>query len=513
MGVGEFIKIGRGTWEIQYALQGCSIEDTRANPQDLIEGMLEVGASNSSYEASNDRGAKCWHKGANAKGKPVNVHSKDIEQRTTKLERISKLAATRKDTVFNNLGHAIDLTLLRECYQRLDGKKAVGIDKVTKADYRDKLDENLQSLLSRIRKIAYKPKPSRIVEISKEDGSTRPLAISCFEDKIVQLAVATILTRIFEPLFLPCSYGYREGTNCHEALRALMKHSNKNQQGATLEIDLKRYFNTIPHSNLLEMLQKKITDRGFLTLVGIILRAPVMEGGVAKLNERGCAQGSICAPILSNIYLHYVLDEWFETIKKSHIAGRSELIRFADDAVFLFQYPKEAARIYRVLPKRLNKYGLELHDRKSRIMLSGSKIAEHASKTNTRIPTYKFLGFVCYWGKSRAGFWRLKYKSRSERVTNSLKELRKFLKQSIVQETTAVIKGVNRRVRGWINYHAISDNQRVVNCYILICKHIIFNWLNRRGGKRKANWKIYAQLLKKNNYPERYKVVSMFTIC
>lgn len=156
------------------------------------------------------------------------VHSTDEQQRPTKLERIGKLAVDKKETVFNNLGHAIDLNLLRECYQRLDGRKAVGIDRVSKTEYGESLEENLASLLSRIRKKAYKPRPSRIVEIPKEDGSTRPLAISCFEDKIVQLAVSTILTTIFEPLFLPCSFGYREGISGHAALRMLMKHSNNN---------------------------------------------------------------------------------------------------------------------------------------------------------------------------------------------------------------------------------------------------------------------------------------------
>jgi RNA-directed DNA polymerase len=474
---------------------------------------MEVGASHISDEASNDRGAKGWHKSDNAKGRPMAVHSIDEQQRTTKLERIGKLAEERKEQVFNNLGHAIDLNLLRECYQRLDGKKAVGIDKVSKAEYGEKLEENLKILLSRIRKKAYKPRPSRIVEIPKEDGSTRPLAISCFEDKIVQLAVATLLTTVYEPLFLPSSFGYREGTNGHEALRALMKHSNRNPRGATLEIDLKRYFNTIPHGELLKLLQKKIADKRFLTLVATLLRAPVLEGCTVKQNTLGCPQGSIAAPILSNIYLHYVLDEWFETIKSSHIKGRAELIRFADDAVFVFQHPQEAQRAYKTLPKRLGKYGLELHEGKSKVMLSGGVHAQAKSGKQEQLPTYKFLGFVCYWGKSRAGLWRLKYKSRSDRLTRTLKELRQYLKENSSQETKLVLKRVNRIVKGWTNYHAISDNQRMVSCFILLCKHILFNWLNRRGGKRKINWSKFTMLLKRIGYPERFKTVSMFTTC
>ena len=172
----------------------------------------------------------------------MTVQTEDGKQKTTKLERIGKRAKFKKDTVFNNIGHVVDLDLLRESYRQLEGKKAIGIDGVTKATYGEKLEENLQDLLARIRRNAYKPQASRLVEIPKEDGSTRPLAISCFEDKIVQQAVSKILTAIYEPQFLPCSYGYREGVNGHEALRALMKYSNQNPNGATIEIDLEEIF-------------------------------------------------------------------------------------------------------------------------------------------------------------------------------------------------------------------------------------------------------------------------------
>lgn len=239
------------------------------------------------------------------------VQTEDGDQKTTKLERISKRAMFRKETVFNNIGHVVDLDLLGECYRELDGKKAIGIDGVSKAAYGEELEEHLQDLLARLRRNAYKPQASRLVEIPKEDGSIRPLAIACFEDKIVQQAVSKILTAVYEPLFLSCSYGYREEMNGHEALRALMKYSTANPNGATLEIDLKKYFNSIPHEKLRDILREKITDKWFLKLVEKLYRAPVMDGGKAKLNERGCPQGSICSPIISNIYLHYVMDSWF----------------------------------------------------------------------------------------------------------------------------------------------------------------------------------------------------------
>jgi group II intron reverse transcriptase/maturase len=317
-------------------------------------------------------------------------------EKTTKLERISKRASHQKDTVFNNLWHVVDLEMLLECYQQLDGKKAVGIDGVTKAAYGEKLEESLQDLLGRIRRNAYKPQASRLVEIPKEDGSTRPLAISCFEDKVVQQAVSKILTAIYEPQFLPCSYGYREGVNGHEALRALMKHSNQNPDGTTIEIDLRKYFNSIPHESLRDILEEKISDRRFLRLVEKLIRTPVMVNGKAELNRIGCPQGSIISPILSNIYLHHVIDSWFHEISQEHLRGKADMVRFADDMVFVFQFEETAEKFYKVLPKRLEKYGLKLHEDKSSMIRSGSRAAKEAERRGERLPTYKFLGFVCY---------------------------------------------------------------------------------------------------------------------
>lgn len=441
------------------------------------------------------------------------VHTDDENQKTTKLERIDKRAKFRKDTVFNNIGYIVDLDLLSESYRQLDGKKAVGIDGVTKASYGEKLEENLQDLLARIRRNAYKPQASRLVEIPKEDGSTRPLAIACFEDKIVQHAVSKILTVIFEPQFLPCSYGYREGINGHEALRALMKYSNQNPSGATVEIDLRKYFDSIPHARLQGILREKISDKRFLKLVEKLIRAPTLVNERAELNRIGCPQGSICSPILSNIYLHYVIDSWFSEISKTHMRGRADMVRFADDMVFVFQFKEDAERFYKALPKRLEKYGLKLHEDKTSIIQSGSKVAKEAELRGERLPTYKFLGFTCYWGKSRNGWWRLKFKSRSDRFAGKLKGLRKYLRESLSKETHETLERVKKVVVGWMNYNAISDNQRRVNSFILVSKRILFSWINRKGGKRKINWEKFGRLLKRVNYPSSFKTTSMFVTC
>jgi RNA-directed DNA polymerase len=443
----------------------------------------------------------------------VFTHSIGESQKKTKLDRIGELAASKKDVVFNNIGHAIDLDLLRECYRQLERKKAVGIDGITKEAYGVKLEDNLQDLLARIRKGAYKPQPSRIVEIPKEDGSTRPLAISCLEDKIIQAAVSAILTLIYEPQFLPCSYGYREGVSAHEALRALMKHNDRTSNGAIVEIDLRKYFNSIPHSILMQILQEKISDKRFLKLVETLIRSPVIEKDKVVINERGCPQGSMISPILANIFLHVCIDDWFYKVRKTHMQDLAELVRFADDMVFTFRNQTDAKRFYEVLPKRLEKFGLEMHEGKSSIITSGKKAAEEAHHRGERLPTYNFLGFTCYWGLSRKGTWRLKFKSRSDRLAAKMKGLRKHLKDCLHEETHSVLKRVIKIVKGWINYHAISDNSRRVKSFIHMCRRTLFWWRNRKGGQRKLSWERFAKLLNVVKFPKSFKVTSMFATC
>ena len=429
---------------------------------------------------------------------------------STKLERIAMLAASNKELVFNNLAHVIDIGMLREMYRQLDGKKAVGTDGVSKEAYGKCLDANLREVLLRIQRGTYKPKAARMVEIPKEDGSFRPLAISCIEDKVVQSAVNKILCAIFEPLFLPCSYGFRPKRDCHQALRALQNNTYQNQDGAVIEIDVRKYFNSIPHGILHECLGNRISDKRFLKLINTLIKTPTMVDGKAIINEIGCPQGSICSPVISNIYLHYVIDIWFEKIGRTHMKGRTSEVRFADDMVFIFQKMEDAERFYKVLPKRLSKFGLELHLDKSQLVESGNKAAIRAERNEKRLGNYLFLGFMCYWGKAKKGFWRLKFASRGDRFIAKLKGLRKYLWENRNSKTSVVLDRVVRILRGWINYHGISDNQGRVWSFIHRCQRLLFSWFNHRGGKRRMNWKRFTHILKVINFPEKWKTKSMF---
>lgn len=440
----------------------------------------------------------------------MTVHSKDGTTWLTKLERIGELSAANKDMVFNNIGHVISSDMLKELYRQLNGSKAVGVDKVTKAAYGEELDKNINALIVKIRRGTHKQKPARITSIPKEDGSSRPLAVSCFEDKLVQSAVSVIFTRIYEPLFLKCSYGFRPGQSCHDALRALNKSVFRNFNGAVVEIDICKYFNTIPHEVLMKFLQNKISDRRFLRLVEVLITAPIIDGKEKTKNVCGCPQGSIISPILANIYLHHVIDKWFESIKQSHFRGRAELIRYADDMVFTFQYPREAKRFYEVLPKRLAKYGLKMHIDKSQIIPAGHEAALRAHKAGKRLPTFNFLGFTCYWGRARKGFWRLKLTSRKDRFANKLKGMRKFLWENLNTETSTVLATVIRVTRGWVNYHRVSDNDRRVNQFLLRTKRLLLKWLNRKGRKHPLSWEKFTLQLKASDFPVKWKTISMF---
>lgn len=440
----------------------------------------------------------------------MTVHSKDGTTWLTKLERIGELSANDKSVVFNNIGYLLNADMLKEQYLQLNRNKAVGIDNMTKDTYGEQLNKNINNLVMRIRRGTYKPKPARITEIPKEDGSKRPLAISCFEDKLVQLAVSKILERIYEPLFLKCSYGFRPGQSCHDALKALNKSAFRNFNGAIVEIDIRKYFNTIPHRVLMKLLRDKILDRRFLRLIEVLITAPIINGKEETKNVCGCPQGSIISPILANIYLHHVIDEWFEAIKQSHIRGRAELIRYADDMVFTFQYQREAKRFYEVLPKRLAKYGLEMHVDKSQVIPAGHEAALRANKAGKRLPTFNFLGFTCYWGKAKKGFWRLKLTSRKDRFASKLKGMRKFLWKNLNADTAVVLKAVIRVVRGWVNYHRVSDNDRRVSQFLVITKRLILKWLNRKGRKHPLSWEKFTRRLKAIDFPTRWKTISMF---
>ncbi|MCB1075354.1 MAG: group II intron reverse transcriptase/maturase [Simkania sp.] len=437
-----------------------------------------------------------------------------VHKLNTKLDRIEQRSREAPEATFNNLGHALDLDLLRACFHSLDAKKAVGMDGITKKQYGNELETNLQGLLKRIRNGSYYPKPSRIVEIPKVDGSMRPLAISCIEDKIVQEAVRCILERIYEPHFLDCSFGFRPNRNAHQALANLDKRLLQERCQAVVDIDLRKYFNTIPHKHFGKILQKKVKDRRLLYLIIKLLKAPTIDkDGNIQRNEVGSPQGSILSPLIANIYLHYVLDEWFMHINQEKYRGTAHSVRYADDVLFSFDGMKEAEVFHKELIERLEAFGLSVNESKTKILPCGSRVARDYEKRGKKMPTFAFLGFLHIWGKSKnrkrnETFWRMKRRTDPLRYRKKLAELKRYLikyrhNKGLIPYTISVIKG-------YMNYFAVNDNIYRIRSFLVIVKRLLFRALNRRSQKKSYNWERFQKVLDLNGYPQPSILVNLF---
>jgi group II intron reverse transcriptase/maturase len=396
----------------------------------------------------------------------------------------------------------------------LDAKKAVGVDKITKEMYGNKLESNLLDLLKRIRNQSYYPKPSRIVEIPKVDGSKRPLAISCIEDKIVQEAVRRILEKIFEPHFLDCSYGFRPGRNAHQALAALGKRLLQKNCWMAVDVDLKKYFNTIPHRHLGKILQTKVKDKRFLYLIIKLLKAPTLDkDGTISKNEVGSPQGSILSPLLANIYLHFVLDVWFKKLNEEELKHEGHMVRYADDVLFTFDTAKSAKQFHRDLINRLTDYGLEVNSEKTKIIPCGPRLATKYAEMGKKMPTFTFLGFLHVWGRSfnrKQGieFWRIKRRTDPKRYRKKLSEIRSHLfkhrhDKQLIPYTLSVI-------RGYVGYFAVNDNGPRMIKFLQTVRRFLFEALNRRSNKKSYNWKRFQVILEASKYPTKVQLVDIF---
>ena len=434
----------------------------------------------------------------------------------TKLDRIEQRSQRDGKATFHNLGHALDLDLLRTCAGSLDGSKAVGVDGLSKKHYSENLEKNLSHLLTRVRNGSYYPKPSRMVDIPKADGSMRPLAISCFEDKVVQEAVRRILERVFEPQFLECSYGFRPGRNAHQALASLDKRLLQERCHVAVDIDLRKYFNTIPHKPLGRILQRKVKDRRLLYLIIKLIKAPTLgNDGVLKQNEVGSPQGSILSPLLANIYLHVVLDDWFAQVNQEHFKGSGHMVRYADDVLFTFNCKVDASRFHKQLMERLTTYGLSVNASKTNIIACGSKVAKVYAKQGKKMPTFTFLGFLHVWGRSKNRkrneiFWRVKRRTDPKRFRKKLKEITTHLMK--YRHDKKLIPYTISVVRGYLNYFAVNDNGRRVRQFLRAVKRILFRALNRRSQKRSFTWPRFQQVLDLYRYPKHVPLVNLFFV-
>ncbi|MBT4504247.1 MAG: group II intron reverse transcriptase/maturase [Gemmatimonadetes bacterium] len=428
------------------------------------------------------------------------MHPTEMQRTTdTKLKRIAWLSSQDPHKQFDCLMHHFNADSLEACFHPLKGRKAVGIDGVTKAEYAQGLDENIQDLVARMQRMAYRPEPVRQVRIPKEGQpqATRPLGISTLEDKIVQKMMHRVLESIYEPLFLDCSYGFRPGRGCHDAIRALHQHLFRYKVQTVIDVDLAGYFDSIDHQLLESILRKKIRDERFLRYLHRMFKAGVLAQGECTVSEEGVPQGSICSPILANIFAHEVIDTWIEEMVKPHCAGRVALFRYADDLVICCQYNRDAQRIRRALPKRLAKYKLRLNEEKTQmIFFSKRAYWQHRSAS------FDFLGFTFYLSPSHRGDIIPKLKSQGKRFRAKLKRVNEWARQVRCQEKLPVIwRRFCTKLRGHIRYYGVSFNSDWVEKFIQIATRILFKWLNRRSQRKSFTWEQFNRFIRANPLP------------
>jgi len=427
---------------------------------------------------------------------------------TTKLERIAWLSAKDRDKRFDNVMHLFTEEGLAECYRSLDGNKAVGADSVTKKRYGEDLEGNLKDLHERMRRMAYRPGAVREVLIPKpgQIGRTRPLGISNLEDKIVQGMMHKVLAAIYEPLFLECSYGFRPGRSAHDAVRDLHRHLYSHRVSTVIDVDLSRYFDSIDQQLLLEMVGKKIADRRFLRYLSRQFKAGVLRDGELSIREDGVVQGSLCSPILANIFAHTVIDEWFEDIVKRHCRQAVALFRYADDVVICCESEHDAARVLKALRQRLERFGLRLNEEKTRVVL----FARPPAGTHSGA-AFDFLGFTFYWGRSLNGHSIPKVKTSGTRLRASLTRVREWASTVRTRRGLLAIWGTFcAKVRGHLRYYGVSFNYRALRQFIRHATRILYKWLNRRSQRRSFNWRTFQRFMDRHPLPRPVIYVSLF---
>lgn len=416
----------------------------------------------------------------------------------TKLERIMEISATTPKPEFTSLYHLINIDMLKQCHKELDGNKAVGIDRVTKAEYGEHLEENLTNLVSKLKNKAYKPLPSLRVFIPKANGKKRPLGIASYEDKIVQLAVKKILEAIYEPRFLNCMYGFRPNRGCHDAIKEVHRQISSEHINHVVDADIKGFFDHLSHEWMMEFLKLYIKDPNLLWLINKYLKAGIMTDGVFEESEEGSAQGNIISPILANIYMHNVLTLWYKFVIKSNAVGNSFLAVYADDYIAGFQYKEDVERYYKLLRERLNKFNLELEENKSR-MIEFGKYAENNSrrKYGSKPETFDFLGFTFYCSKGRRNReFCVKLKTNSKKFTQKLKQTKEWLYQNNDLPVKELITRLNKKLVGHYRYYGVSHNINKLSAFLHYVQRYLFKVLNRRSHKKSYTWDGYIDMLK-----------------
>jgi len=417
---------------------------------------------------------------------------------STKQQRIAELARIHRGVAFSSLAHHMDIDWLKEAFLRTRKDGAVGVDGVTGKEYRDNLESNLQSLLNRAKTgETYKAPPVWRTYIPKADGSQRPLGIPTFEDKVLQKGVVMLLEPLYEQDFLDCSYGFRPGRSAHMALETIREGLRSMGGGWVLDVDIRKYFDTLDHAKLREILDKRMKDGVLRRLIGKWLKAGVLDKGCLTYPETGAPQGGVISPLLSNVYLHEVLDIWFHDEVLPRLRGKAFLVRYADDFVIGFAELEDAQRVMEVLPKRFERYGLMIHSEKTRLV--AFKKPKEPKGPEEGPGSFDFLGFTHFWGKSKNGNWVVKRKTAKNRISRALTTIGDWMRKHRHMPVIEQWKKLNQKLIGHFRYYGITGNSKSLGNYRYEVGRLWRKWLNRRSQRARMTWTRMNKLLSK--YP------------
>lgn len=422
---------------------------------------------------------------------------------STKLGRIAQLARGAPGKAITNLSHHVDLAWLREAHRRTRKSGATGVDGQSAAEYAANLEDNLQSLLDRAKSGSYRAPPVRRVFIPKDGKEMRPLGIPTFEDKVLQRAITMLLEAVYEQDFLPCSYGFRPRRSAHQALDAVHAAATRTAGGWMIEVDIRKFFDSVSRPVLLDVLRQRVRDGVVLRLVAKWLKAGVMENGIVEVPESGTPQGGVISPMLANILLHDVLDTWFERDVRPRLRGRATLARYADDVVIMFERKVDARRVLSVLPKRFGKYGLTLHPEKTRLVAfqrpdrpSRGKRARGSGPT--RPGTLDFLGFTIHWGRSLTGKWVVRERTSKSRLQRTLEGISSWCRRHLHDAIPLQQRALNQKLRGHYGYFGRRGNFHRLWLIWNLTRQIWRRWLSRRSQKARLDWVAMTALLERH---------------
>lgn len=423
---------------------------------------------------------------------------------STDLTRIGEKARKESALVFTSLYHHVtDVENLRACYDALPEDRAVGVDGVTKGEYGANLEENLQRLSRRLKRRGYRPQPKRRSYIPKpgsEEG--RPLGISCFEDKIVELAVKRVLEPIYEAVFEDSSHGYRPERNQHICLDVLGRTIQQRCVSHVVEADVRSFFDGVNHGWMKTFLQHRIGDPRIIELIWRMLKGGILEDGLVRATEEGTAQGSVLSPLLSNIYLHYVLDLWFRHRVRKRCRGEAYYFRFADDFLACFQYRDDAEAFLKQLSERVSGFGLELAMEKTRRIEFGRFARQSARKRGEKPKEFTFLGFTHYCGKTKSGYFKVKRRTSRKKLGQSLHKFGHWARRARqVLRKGEMLRRARVRITGHLNYYAITDNAEQCKKFVFHATRLLFKWLNRKSQRRAYTWAGFHHVLAAVGWP------------